>query len=147
MRGDTGDVMVLTMGGSNRSSKGGRGSHRGHRYRKRSGTGLIGPRVVGEPGRESEVLATAGVSTAYIAPPGASAVCRPTVALHCPVLVQEGEGGALAANVDIRGGRLGGGHLQRRGRGQGQQGQGGGQQIHGVNFIFISTFVWCQMPH
>ena len=50
MGGDTGDVMVLTMGRSNRSSKGGRGSHRGHRYRKRSGTGLIGPRVVGEPG-------------------------------------------------------------------------------------------------
>ena len=50
--------------------------------------------------------------------------------LDCAILVLESEGGALAANVDIRGGRLGGGHLQGGGGGGGQQGQGGSQKIH-----------------
>ena len=50
--------------------------------------------------------------------------------LDCAILVLESEGGALAANVDIGGGCLGGGHLQGGGGGGGQQGQGGSQKIH-----------------
>ena len=50
--------------------------------------------------------------------------------LDCAILVLEREGGALAANVDIRRGRLGGGHLKGGGGGRGQKGQGGSQKIH-----------------
>jgi len=74
---------------------------------QRSGAGLIWPRVVGEPGTESKVLTTGGVSTVNIAPSCSCAVSWPAVALDGAILILEGEWGTLATNVDIGGGSLG----------------------------------------
>jgi len=102
---------VLTIRGTHWGSEGCRGGNGSNSHWQGSGTGLIGPGVVREPGRESLILTAAGQGIVYVAPAGPSTVSGPAVTLDCAILVLECEGGALAANVDIRRGRLGGGHL------------------------------------
>ena len=92
----------------------------------RSGACLIRPGVVGEALGGDKVLAGGEPVAVHVAPAGPSAVHGETVALHHPGAVQEGEGGALAAQVDIRGGGLL--HRQAAGGGaQGEEGEHGGE--------------------
>ena len=111
--------MVSRVGGC----EGGRWSSRSNYDRQRSGTGLIGPWVVGEPGTEPEILTAGGVSIVNIAPPGTCAVSGATVTLDSAILVNKCEWGALTSNVDIGRGSLGGLNIERRAGDGGHHGQ------------------------
>ena len=97
----------------------------------RRGTGVVGPGVGGEPGGVSQILA--GRVAGGVTPQSSGAVRGLAVTLHAAARVHEGEGGALAAQVGVGGGRLAG--VEGGGRGHGQQGQmeqhGGGGVVGG----------------
>merc|ERR1719333_2030115 len=122
-------MMMMSGNGVDRSSEGSRWSSGGTIWNIggcwRSGTGLVGPGVVGEPGAEPLVLAGAGVGVINVAPSGASTVSTATIALYCAILINKCEGGALAANVDIWRGSLGDLSLE------GRTGDGGHHGQHG----------------